>query len=170
MQGRGRGRGSSHRVTASYFPSDNWGKPCRPEIPVRTIELRSMYNFPPPVDIVAESLLSLSRCPRPQHDLPATFACPVGLWRRRGAWSDGVGRFAPGVRAAAGLFRARQLRQAGSPGGGEPPWHPRSSWSRQGPSCSRWLDANCMGTSPVLHARAGLEAMLSPPFTPSQLK
>ena len=64
----------------------------------------------------------------------------------------------------------RQLRQAGSPGGGEPPWHRRSSWSRQGPSCSRWLDANCMGTSPVLHARAGLEAMLSPPLTPSQLK
>ena len=29
---------------------------------------------------------------------------------------------------------------------------------------------NFMGADPVLHARAGLEAMLSPPFTPSQLK
>ena len=41
----------------------------------------------------------------PRHDPPATFACPAGLWRRWSVGSVGAGRFAPGVRAAAGLFR-----------------------------------------------------------------
>ena len=32
------------------------------------------------------------------------------------------------------------------------------------------LDADCMGSRPVIHARAGLEVVLPPPSTPSQLK
>jgi len=90
---------------------------------------------------VAESLLSLSRRSRPRHDLPATSACPVGLWRRRSAWSDGASRFAPGARAGCWTVPP-QRRQAGSPGGGERPWHLSIVLVETGPILFAVLDAD----------------------------
>ena len=65
------------------------------------------FNFCPPDDVAAAPPLSLSRRPRPRHDPPDTFACPVGLWRRLSVWSvwvgDSLSARAGGMAGGAGL-------------------------------------------------------------------
>ena len=68
----------------------------------------------------------------PRHDPPATFACPAGLWRRWSVGSVGAGRFAPGVRAAAGLFRHSGVKLEAQVAVSAPGTHD-SSCSRTGP-------------------------------------
>ena len=68
----------------------------------------------------------------PRHDPPATFACPAGLWRRWSIGSVGAGRFAPGVRAAAGLFRHSGVKLEAQVGV-SPPGTSDGSYARTGP-------------------------------------
>ena len=71
---------------------------------------------------------------------------------------------------AAGLVPLSSGVTLGSPGGGERTWHARLFLSEDRAHQVAVLDADCMGSRPVIHARAGLEVMLPPPSTPSQLK
>ena len=89
-------------------------------------------TFPPLPTSWPSHRFSPSRRPRPRHDPPATFACPAGLWRRWSVGSDGAGRFAPGVRAAAGLFRHSGVKLEAQVAVSAPGTHD-SSCSRTGP-------------------------------------
>ena len=82
---------------------------------------------PPPGDVAAAPPLSPSRRPRPRHDPPATFACPVGLWRRLRVRSD-TGLATRTRRASAAGLVPLLWRNTGSPGGGERAWN--RVWSR----------------------------------------
>ena len=102
---------------------------------------------PPPGDVAAAPPLSPSRRPRPRHDPPATFACPVGLWRRLRVRSDTGLATRPRRASAAGLAPLL-WRHTGKSRCAFTRLAPDCSWSRTGPIMLAVLDANVWGRVP----------------------